>query len=79
VVVRFGLRDELPDLLRRQPARVGDLRQPVAVLLQVPHVLVRRDPHDHQLAILVGTADRLDLDPVRQGLLERAVVSRASA
>src|SRR5262249_29960518 len=40
VVVRLGGGDELPDLLRRQSARVGDLRQVVAVLLQVLDVVV---------------------------------------
>ena len=73
VIVRLRRRDELGDLRLGQPARVGNLRQVVAVLLQALDVLVRRDPDDDQLAVLVGLADRFDPDAWRGGG-ERAVV-----
>ena len=73
VIVRPGRRDELGDLRVGQPARVGDLREVVAVLLQVLDVVVGGDPDDDQLAVLVGLADGLDLD-ARRGGGERAVV-----
>ena len=71
--MRFRGGDELGDLRFGQPARIGNLREVVAVLLQALDVLVRGDPHDDQLAILVGRPDRLDLDPWCCGR-ERAVV-----
>ena len=73
VIVRFRRRHELGDLRLRQPARIGNLREVVAVLLQALDVLVRGNPDDDELAILVGGADRLDLD-ARSGRGERPVV-----
>ncbi len=73
VVVRLRRRDELLRLRVGQPARVGQFREVVAVLLQVLDVGVRRHPHDHKLAVLVGLADRLHLH-ARRRRGERAVV-----
>ena len=73
VIVRLRRRDELLDLVLAQAARIGDLREVVAVLLQVLDVVVRRDPDDDELASFVGLADRLDLH-ARRGRGQRAVV-----
>jgi hypothetical protein len=73
VVVRPGRGNQLFDLIRRQPARVGNLREVVAIALQAGHVLVGRHPHDDQLAILVGFADRFHCHARRRGR-ERTVV-----
>ena len=59
--MRLRRRDQLPDLFRGQAARVGDLREIVAIALQVADVVVRRYPDDDQLAVFIRTADRLDL------------------
>ena len=72
VVIRLGRRDQLPDLFIGQAARIGDLGQVVAVLLQDSYVLFRRNPHHDQFAPFVGFADRLHLDP-RCGRGQRAV------
>ena len=74
VILRLGRRDQLPDLGRRAAARIRDAREVVAVLRQVPDVLVRRDPDDDELAIFVGPADRLERDAAGQRRRQRAVV-----
>ena len=73
MVVRLCRRDQRADLRVGHAARIGDLREVVAVVLEILDVLLGRHPDDDELAVFVRLADRLDLH-ARRCLRERAVV-----
>ncbi len=73
VVVGLGRGDQLVDLCVGESARVGELGEVVAIVLEILDVVLRGDPNDDELAPFVGLADRLDFD-ARRRLGQRAIV-----